>query len=331
VRSTAPSSTGCPSVTATDSTLPADGASTGISIFIDSMMTRVCPSSTESPGLTSIFQTVPVMCAATLVLMVLALARPQRGRVYEEVESRGVDIMLCLDVSESMSTPDLKPDRIGAARRRAGEFVARRTGDRLGLVVFGNGSMTQCPLTVDRTVLASVIDRIQIGMIDGTRTAIGMGLANAVARLKDSASRSKVVILLTDGVNNSGEIDPQTAAHLAVSYGIRVYCIGVGSQTPVTVMVNDPVWGARPQTVSADFDMKTLEDIAALTGGRAYAASDDEALKRIYEEIGRLEPTRFKTARHTLYSEKAGMFLLPAAVLFLVGLFVPALALRRLP
>ena len=272
-----------------------------------------------------------VLNAATLGLMVLALARPQRGRVYEEVESRGVDIMLCMDVSESMQAPDLKPDRIGAAKQRAVEFVGKRSGDRLGLVVFANGSMAQCPLTVDRAVLTGLIDRLQLGMIDGTRTAIGMGLASAVARLKDSSAKSKVVILLTDGLNNAGEIDPQTAAHLAVSYGIRVYCIGVGSQTPVTVMVNDPVWGSRPQTIAADFDMKTLEDVATLTGGKAYAASDNEALKRIYEEIGRLEPTRFKTARHTLYSEKAGLFLLPAAVLFLIGLFVPALALRRLP
>jgi Ca-activated chloride channel family protein len=269
--------------------------------------------------------------AAALILMVLALSRPQRGRVYEEVESRGVDIMLCMDLSESMSAPDLKPDRISAAKQRAAEFIGKRTGDRIGLVVFANGAMTMCPLTIDRAVLASIIERLRIGTIDGTRTAIGMGLANAVARLKDSSAKSKVVILLTDGLNNAGEVDPQTAAQLAVSYGIKVYCIGVGSQTPVTVMVNDPMWGPRPQTVSADFDLKTLEDVATLTGGKAYAASDDEALKRIYEEIGRLEPTRFKTARHTLYSERAGMFLLPAVVLFLAGLALPAVALRRLP
>lgn len=268
---------------------------------------------------------------AALVLMVLALSRPQRGRIYEEVESRGVDIMLCMDVSESMSAPDLQPDRITAAKQRAAEFIGKRAGDRIGLVVFADGAMTMCPLTIDRAVLASIIDRLRLGTIEATRTAIGMGLAGAVARLKDSSARSKVVILLTDGLNNAGEIDPLTAARLAVSYGIKVYCIGVGSQTPVTVMVNDPMWGVRPRTVSADFDMKTLEDVATLTGGKAYAASDNEALKRIYEEIGRLEPTRFKTARHTLYSEKAGLFLLPAAALFLVGLLVPSVALRRLP
>lgn len=269
--------------------------------------------------------------AAALVLMVVALARPQRGRVIEEVESRGVDIMLCMDVSESMTTPDLQPDRIGAARQRATEFIGKREGDRIGLVAFANGSMTLCPLTTDRAVLAAIIARLQTGVIDGTRTAIGMGLSSAVARLKDSSAKSKVVILLTDGLNNAGEIDPQTAARLAQSYGVKLYCIGVGSRTPVTVMVNDPVWGTRPQTVSADFDMKTLEDAAALTGGKAYEASDNEALKRIYDEINRLEPTHFHSSRHTLYSERAGEFLLPATALILLGMLLPAVAFRRLP
>ena len=269
--------------------------------------------------------------AAALVLVVLALARPQRGRVYEEVESRGVDIMLCLDVSESMSAPDLQPDRITAAKQRAEEFIAKRTGDRIGLVIFANGSMTQCPLTIDRAVLRSIIDRLRIGTLDGSRTAIGMGLASAVARLKGSKAKDRVVILLTDGVNNAGEVDPQTAARLAQSYGIKVYCIGVGSKTPVTVMVNDPMWGPRPQTVQADFDPKTLDDISTLTGGKSYSAGDTDALRRIYEEINRMEPTRFKTARHTVYSERAAMFLMPAVALFLLGAIAPALVLRRLP
>jgi Ca-activated chloride channel family protein len=266
-----------------------------------------------------------------LVLAVVALARPQRGRVFEEVESHGVDIMLCMDVSESMSAPDLQPDRITAAKRRAAEFVSRRSGDRIGVVVFGNGAMTLCPLTLDRDVLNGVIDRLRIGTLDGTRTAIGMGLADAVSRLRNSTAREKVVILLTDGVNNAGEVEPLTAAKLAQTYGIKVYCIGVGSQEPVTVMVNDPFWGQRPQTVQADFDLKTLEGISGLTNGHAYTASDAEALKRIYDEISRLEPTHFKSTRHTVYSEKAGLFLLPAALLFLAGALIPAVLWRRLP
>ncbi len=272
-----------------------------------------------------------VINTAALVLAVVALARPQRGRVYEEIESRGIDIMLCMDVSESMSTPDLRPDRISAARERAAEFVSTRDGDRIGLSVFANGAMTLCPLTSDRAILQSIIARLKLGQIESARTAIGMGLASAVNRLRHSAAKNKVVILLTDGLNNAGEIDPMTAARLAQSYGIRVYCIGVGSQSPVTVMVNDPIWGARPQTVAADFDMKALEAISGLTGGRAYVASDDQALKGIYEDIGRLEPTRFKTARHTLYAEQASLFLLPAAFAFLLGQVLPLLVWRRLP
>ena len=268
---------------------------------------------------------------AALVLAVVALARPQRGRVFEEIESHGVDIMLCLDVSESMSAPDLQPDRITAAKMRAEEFAAGRSGDRIGLVVFGNGAMTLCPLTLDREVLKAVIDRLKIGTLDGTRTAIGMGLANAVSRLKNSAAKEKVVILLTDGVNNAGEVEPITAARLAQTYGIKVYCIGVGSQEPVQVMVNDPFWGQRPQTVQADFDLKTLEDISTLTGGHTYTAGDAVALKHIYDEIGRMEPTHFKATHHTVYSEKAGLFLLPAALLFLTGALAPALLWRRLP
>jgi Ca-activated chloride channel family protein len=269
--------------------------------------------------------------AAALVLAVVALARPQSGRVFEEIESHGVDIMLCLDVSESMSAPDLQPDRITAAKQRAEEFASQRSGDRIGVVVFGNGAMTLCPLTLDRDVLKSVIDRLKIGTLDGSRTAIGNGLADAVARLKSSTAKEKVVILLTDGVNNAGEVEPLTAARLAQTYGIKVYCIGVGSQEPVTVMVNDPFFGQRPQTVQADFDLKTLEDISALTGGHAYTAGDAEALKRIYGEISRMEPTHFKATHHTVYSEKAGLFLLPAALLFLTGARVPALLWRRLP
>ncbi len=266
-----------------------------------------------------------------LVLMVLALARPQRGRVYEEVESRGVDIMLCMDVSETMTFADYQPSRIAVARQRAREFIARRRGDRAGLVIFANGAMARCPLTVDRTVLGAIIDRLQVGTLDPSRTAIGMGLASAVARIKDSKSRDRIIILLTDGLNNTGEIDPLTAAQLARTYGIKVYCIGIGSQGPVTVMVDDPLWGRRPQTMQVDFDMKTLDQISAITGGKAFLASDNEALKRIYDEIDRMEPTTFKVARHTVYAERAEVFLLPAAALLLLALAATALLMRRLP
>ena len=269
--------------------------------------------------------------ALALVLMVVALARPQRGRIFEEVEARGVDIMLCMDVSETMSFRDFRPDRITVARQRATEFVAKRTGDRIGLVVFADGAMTRCPLTADKTVVRSIIERLRVGTIEPGRTAIGMGLANAVGRLKDSRAKDKLVILLTDGLNNAGEVDPLTAAQLAKTYGIKVYAIGIGSQGPVTVMVDDPFWGRRPQTVQAEFDLATLEAIAATTGGRAFLASDAEALGQIYDEIDRMEPSTYKVTRHTVYAEKAHLFLVPAALLALLGLLVPALFARRLP
>ncbi len=269
--------------------------------------------------------------ALALALIVVALARPQRGRVYEEVESRGVDIMLCMDVSETMSFPDYRPDRITVAKQRAEAFIAKRSGDRVGLVIFGNGAMTRCPLTSDRSVLKAIIDRLQVGTIDPSRTAIGMGLASAVSRLKDLKAKDRIVILLTDGLNNTGEIEPLTAAQLARSFGIKVYGIGIGSEGPVTVMVDDPMWGPRPQTVQVEFDMKTLDEIAAITGGKSFLASDDEALRRIYDEIDRMEPTTYKVARHTVYAERAQGFLLPAGLLLLLGLVAPALLARRLP
>ena len=272
-----------------------------------------------------------VVNAVALTLMVVALARPQAGRVYEEVESRGVDIMLCMDVSETMSYADFRPDRITVARQRAEEFVARRSGDRIGLVVFANGAMARCPLTADKTVLRSIIGRLQVGTLDPSRTGIGMGLASAIARIKDSRARDRIVILLTDGLNNTGEIDPLTAARLAWSFGIKVYCIGIGSQGPVTVMVNDPLWGPRPQTMQVEFDMGTLDEISAITGGKSFLASDNEALGRIYDEIDRMEPTTYKVARHTVYSEKAHGLLLPACLLLVLGLGASALLLRRLP
>jgi Ca-activated chloride channel family protein len=272
-----------------------------------------------------------VVNAVALTLMVVALARPQAGRVYEEVESRGVDIMLCMDVSETMSYADFRPDRITVARQRAEEFVARRSGDRIGLVVFANGAMARCPLTADKTVLRSIIGRLQVGTLDPSRTGIGMGLASAIARIKDSRARDRIVILLTDGLNNTGEIDPLTAARLARSFGIKVYCIGIGSQGPVTVMVNDPLWGPRPQTMQVEFDMGTLDEISAITGGKSFLASDNEALGRIYDEIDRMEPTTYKVARHTVYSEKAHGLLLPACLLLVLGLGASALLLRRLP
>ncbi|MEO0142091.1 MAG: VWA domain-containing protein [candidate division WOR-3 bacterium] len=266
-----------------------------------------------------------------LVLVVLGLARPQKGRVYEETETRGVDIMLCLDISGTMQAEDFTPkNRLYVAKERAKEFIAKRQGDRIGMVIFAITSMTQCPLTSDHKILLDLLDKVDYGIIqDGT--AIGMGLATAVARLKDSKAKEKIVILLTDGLNNAGEIDPITAAKLAQAYNIKVYCIGVGSKGPVPIPVRHPVYGKVYVREEVDLDMKTLEEISALTQGKAFLATDAQALKTIYEEIDKLEPTTFKVSRYTVYSEKAQIFVLPAVILCFAAFVLSITLLRRLP
>lgn len=268
---------------------------------------------------------------SALIFMTLALARPQKGRVYEEVEVKGVDIMLCLDISGTMQAEDFTPkNRLFVAKERAKEFIAKRPGDKIGLVVFAGQSITQCPLSFDRGILNKLLDRVDFGLLpDGT--AIGMGLASAVSRLKDSRSKDKLIILLTDGLNNAGDIDPMTAARLAQSYGIKIYCIGVGSKGPVPIPVQDPMFGRRYVQAQVDLDMRSLDEISAITGGQAFLATDAEALKVIYDEINKLEPTTYKVNRHTVYSEKAYLFLLPALFLMLLGMALSLTFARKLP
>jgi Ca-activated chloride channel family protein len=268
---------------------------------------------------------------AGLCLITLALARPQLGRVYEEVESSGVDIMLCLDISGTMQAEDFSPkNRLFVAKERAKEFIEKRPGDRIGLVIFASQAMTQCPLTLDHKILTDLIDRVNFGIVpDGT--AIGMGLATALARLKDSKAREKMVVLLTDGLNNTGDIDPITAAKVGQAYKIKVYCIGVGSKGPVPIPVNNPFYGRQYIQAEVDLDMNKLNEISALTGGKAFLATDAEALKIIYDEINQMEPTTFKVLRHTVYSERAGVFLLPAALVLLFNALLALTILRRLP
>lgn len=266
-----------------------------------------------------------------LFFIILSLARPQKGRIYEETESKGVDIVLCLDISGTMLAEDFHPrNRLFVAKQTAKEFIAKRKGDRIGIVIFSALPLTQCPLTFDHKILNDIIDRIEHGIVpDGT--AIGMGLATAVSRLKDSKAKEKLVILLTDGLNNAGEIEPITAAQLAQACGIKVYCIGVGSKGPVPIPVDHPVYGRIYVRQEIDFDMKILEQISALTQARAFLATDANALKTIYDEIDKMEPTEFKITRHTVYSEKAEIFMLPGLVLIILSLFLSCTFLRRLP
>ncbi|MGB9742653.1 MAG: vWA domain-containing protein [bacterium] len=272
----------------------------------------------------------PLACySLALILGTVALARPQKGRQFEELETRGIDIMLCLDISGSMQAMDFAPgDRLSVAKERAKEFVGKRSGDRIGVVVFAATSLTQCPLTLDHNLVLDILDRLRFGILeDGT--AIGMGLASAVARLKDSRAKEKVVILLTDGVNNTGDIDPLTAAQTAAALGIKVYTIGVGSKGPVPYPIDDPLFGRRFVQVEVDLDTGTLQRIADITGGRFFLATDPQALKQIYDEIDRLEPSTFKSRRWTVYHELGHRPMLWALLSLLAGAVSGLVIFRR--
>jgi Ca-activated chloride channel family protein len=246
----------------------------------------------------------------------------------DKVNSEGIDIVFDMDVSTSMLARDFKPDRISAAKDIAIEFISQRPSDRMGIVVFAGESYTQCPLTTDRATLINLMKEIETGLIeDGT--AIGNGLATAVARMKDSDAKSRVVILLTDGVNNSGEITPQTAAEIAKTYGVRVYTIGVGANGEAPYPVVTP-WGVELQNVPVEIDEDLLKQIAQTTGGKYFRATDNTKLAEIYSEINKMEKARTTIDSFPVYKELFSGFGLGALVCMLLGLLVN-LFLRRLP
>jgi Ca-activated chloride channel family protein len=270
-----------------------------------------------------------VLRLCVLGLIIVALARPQSTRKVENVHSEGIDIVLALDISSSMLSEDLQPKRIEAAKNVAQEFISGRTNDRIGLVIFSSESFTQCPLTMDYGVLTSLIKHVKTGMIeDGT--AIGLGLATAVARLKDSKAKSKVIILLTDGKNNRGEIDPLTAAQLAQTYGIRIYTVGVGTNGRAPYPVQTP-FGIQYQMLPVDVDEGTLKQIADYTEGKYYRASDNGKLKAIYREIDQLEKTRIEVRSYRRYAEMFYSFAALAFVLMIVEIGLSRIYLRKIP
>ena len=225
-----------------------------------------------------------------LSMIIIAIARPRSSSKMDKIDTEGIDIVLAMDVSTSMLARDFTPDRISAAKDIAIEFISQRPSDRIGIVVFAGESYTQCPLTTDRATLINLMKEIQTGLIeDGT--AIGNGLATAVARMQGSDAKSRVVILLTDGVNNRGEITPQTAADIAKTYGIRVYTIGVGANGTAPYPVITP-WGVQMQDVEVEIDEDLLKGIAETTGGRYFRATDNTKLSEIYSEINKMEKAR---------------------------------------
>ena len=271
-----------------------------------------------------------VLRTAAYALLVVALARPQGIEQNVRTSTEGIDIMLSIDVSGSMLARDFKPDRITAAKEVAASFISDRVGDRLGLVAFAGEAFTQSPLTTDQSTLQTLLARIRSGLIeDGT--AIGNGLATAINRLRESEAKSKVIILLTDGINNRGEIAPMTAAEIARAQGIRVYTIGVGSRGTAPYPAVDMFGNMTFINQKVEIDEKTLTEIARLTGGRYFRATDKEKLQAIYDEINQLEKSRVEVTERITYHELFLGWVLAALALLTAELLLSNLVLKRIP
>ena len=262
-------------------------------------------------------------------LLIIAIARPQSTANWEESTTEGIDIVLAMDISGSMLARDLKPDRLEASKDVAMDFISKRKNDRVGLVIFAGESFTQCPLTTDHNVLLNLFKDVKSGMVeDGT--AIGMGLATAVNRLKDSKAISKVIILLTDGVNNSGMVPPLTAAEIAQKFGIRVYTIGVGTEGFAPYPFQTP-FGIQYQDVEVKIDEKSLQDIAILTDGKYFRATNNNSLKEIYKDIDTLEKSKIEVTEFHKRSEEFLPFALWAIGLLFLGFILQITYLKQIP
>lgn len=271
-----------------------------------------------------------ILRSLAVVALIIALARPQQQYSDENVDTEGIDIMMALDISGSMKALDFKPDRLGAAKEKALQFIEGRPHDRIGLVVFAGESFTQCPLTTDHAMLKKLLNEVQEGVLE-QGTAIGMGLSTSVIRLKDSDAKSRVVILLTDGVNNAGFIDPITAVDAALQYDIRVYTIGVGRNGQAPFLTQDFFGNNRQQMMEVKLDEDLLKDIADKTGGKYFQATNNDALGRVYEEIDELEKTRIQVTRVTRKTEEFHWYLIIGGILFLLELLLRYAVVRNIP
>ena len=265
----------------------------------------------------------------SISLLVFALARPQSTSSWEDTTTEGIDIVLSMDISGSMLAEDLKPNRLEASKNVALDFISKRVNDRIGLVVFSGESFTQCPLTTDHNVLINLFKDIKSGMIaDGT--AIGMGLATAVNRLKDSKAISRVIILLTDGVNNQGLVAPLTAAEIAQKFGIRVYTIGVGTEGYAPYPFQT-AFGIQYQDVEVQIDEKTLQDIATITDGKYFRATNNKSLEEIYEDINKLEKSKIETTEYHKRKEEFLPFALFALLFLTLSFLLKSTYLKSIP
>ena len=269
-----------------------------------------------------------VMRCIAVAAIIVAIARPRSSSMFEKIDSEGIDIVLAMDISTSMLARDFEPDRIGASKDIAIQFIAERPTDRIGVVVFAGESFTQAPLTTDRSTLINLMKEVECGIIeDGT--AIGNGLANAVARLKDSPAKSRVIILLTDGVNNRGEIAPQMAIEIAKTYGIRVYTIGVGAMGEAPYPMMTP-YGVKEMMVKVEIDEELLKQIATETGGEYFRATDNTKLLEIYRQINDMEKSKTTVDSFPLYKEEFLRFGLIALLALFVELIVRLFGARRI-
>jgi Ca-activated chloride channel homolog len=270
-----------------------------------------------------------ILRSLAIALLIVALARPQTYSSGQNSYSEGIDIVMALDLSGSMLSEDLKPNRIEAAKEVIRDFIKERPNDRIGLVVFQSESFTQCPLTIDHQVLLNLLTQVHSGMIpDGT--AIGNAIATAVNNLKDGQAKSKVIILLTDGVNNSGEIDPVTAAQIANTYGIKIYTVGVGTRGEAPYPVQTP-FGIRYQMIPSDVDDSTLTQIANITGGEYFRATDTEGLKDIYKKIDQLEKSKIEITSYRNATELFYGWLGAGLVLLFLEVGLGKTVLKKLP
>jgi Ca-activated chloride channel family protein len=266
-----------------------------------------------------------------IVFFILAMARPQSGSKEQEVTTEGIDIILTLDISSSMLAEDFKPkNRLEVAKIVAKDFVVGRKNDRIGMVVFAGESYTQCPLTLDYGVLLNFIEDVQIGLIeDGT--AIGLALANAVNRLRDSKAKSKVIILLTDGRNNAGELHPLSAAQVAQAMSVRVYTVGAGSRGTALYPIHDPIFGKRYQRLQVEIDEELLQEIARMTGGKYFRAVDRKSLEEVFLEIGELEKTKIEVKEFTRYEELFPLYLILGLIFFSLEIILANTKFKKIP
>ena len=275
-----------------------------------------------------------VLRSLGLVALILAMARPQSGKTFSEISSEGVDIVLALDTSGSMAALDFelkgeRVQRLDIVKKVVADFIDKRAADRMGIVVFGDDAYTQCPLTLDHGILVEFLKKIELGMA-GQSTAIGSGIGISINRIKELKSKSKIIILLTDGRSNSGRISPVQAAELSKTFGIKIYTIGVGTRGPAPFL-QQGIFGPTYQYQEVDLDEGTLQEVAHITGGKYYRATDTLELEKIYEEIDRLEKTEVKVKEYTEYNELFHFFVIVGLLFLLVEVVLGNTKLRKIP